>query len=393
MSRLKYIYHPLCWLSLFIIVFSCSDTERLPILDPDDTKIMLETRADEQGFLIDDAGMRYVVPAGPPVIQFWATSDPEKIGNGVDAPLGTIQFPDGSEVSDYPEENKYPVTELQYPLDGSALTAVAYAPKELIVENNGLRLRVPDGTPVGPEEPAGRPDDPYLVGHVDIMTASAITGSGYLPFNEPLEFRHKQARVSFMAIKANTMTKLVRNVRIRVPYGDQIIDYLEWNPIEQDFMPVAFPKGYKPEGSPEGSPSNHYPGEHYFGQIWNGQGENIYDQLATAQSANPEPTDDFRYIGTVYLMPGKNQLECTISAHIGDRESDGDLYENEAYHYDFKQTIRFLDERGNPLTLQAGDSYVIRLIFSDDMISVKPHYPQWQPGGEEPLPIKPGNKD
>lgn len=378
MKKLTYnISRLICGTSLFIIILSCNHTDEPTPQLPSESNITLLTRADEGGFSADTSPLQYVISAGPPVVQFWQTTDPEKIGNGVNIPYGTIEFPEGSDISDYPEGNKYPVPGLKFPADGSALTAIAYAPKELVVENGGLRLRVPDGTPVGPEQPAGNPSDPYFTGHADIMTARAITGSGYLPFDKPLEFRHKQARVNFVAIKSIRMTKLVRNVRIKVPYASQLIDYLEWDAAEQDFMPVAFAKSRSDE--------------HYFGQIWNGQGKNPYDQLSTAQKDNPESTDDFRYIGTVYLTPGKNQVECTISAHIGDREHDDELYEDEKYHYDFKQTIKFLDPQGNPLTLQAGDSYVIRLIFSDDMISVKAYYPQWQSGGEEPLPIKPKN--
>lgn len=277
------------------------------------------------------------------VFIFWRISDYDADMTADERPAPYCVAKPSGEIDDY-AVTKYS-TGYNYPPNNEPVWATGYSPVCLREEQAAYStITLP----------------PDSVGLIDVLVAEdVVRGSALKPFEKPLTFVHAQTKLVFNAIKDSKVagTLFVRNVHVTVGSS-----YLPYRMEFVDQKCYAFNSDECPDLT----------------------GRTIGPGNTTNQLTDRE--DDKRVVDSIYVRPGLKQIELTVTADIDNTSAMDNPRTATA-----TTVVPFVDEEGNPLTLERGNRYTIDIVFSENRIQLNGYKTEWENGGNILLPVYPYN--
>lgn len=343
MSRLYHIAR-ICIVVALTVLLSCSSND--PNMSTEKA-MLLNSIVTTRSTSATSSATEYEKPEGTPCFIF-RTRD-TYVNQAVLSPY-CVSLP--PEKVDAYREYKY-ITGYNYPNDDDVF-ATGFSPSSLISETK-------EGTDAFRELTV--PEE--LMGKYDILIASQMeTGSAILPFSEPLEFMHAQVKLWLYARLDETMQKFIKNIRVTIG-ADQMLHKLQWDNSDPDPLKHAYKATEVTLLDTEV-------------QMTTGPGESAVQQLSKEEK---------RYIGFLYLIPGRDEVTLTITADMAN-EADG--FDNERFNpITIVTTVPFTDEDNERITLESNDSYEIEMKFNTDNVELVGRKKAWEDGGYIAIPINP----
>ena len=286
--------------------------------------------------------------ADTPVFLFWLATDFPNIAEGVYTQPYHEAWPfegiDAYKTKTYDTGKKYPA-------DDSEVWCTGYFPASLTVDD-GASPRSWTKLSVPAED----------IGILDVMVAKEhITGKSSAHFEkkdpkEPLVFIHAQSKVTFKAKMGTEMAqnRYLRNVRITIPHTE-LMGTLKW----EDGRYIAYERATD---------------------------ENIEVVLTDPETAQLDPNQAVREIGSVYIYPGQDAISVKVEMEMDNTPlfTSPEIISTEA---EVPFVLDNVAEYGN--VLRENDAYEITLVINYDSIALKGNKALWQDGGKIPLPFYP----
>ena len=288
------------------------------------------------------------------------------------APDFFVRTPDG-EIDDYQTE-KYN-TGVYYPLYDKVVYAAGLAPApgegglQFVTEGDYSQFNIPVG-------PSTYGDDAH--GAYDVMTTTKVQGNDTNPIAEPLLFKHALTKLSFDAILAESMPQFVKFITIEFP-GSAAALSVEWDETDET---------YKVTGGTDGTD------DFVFGNYWTLDGSSLIEGDPRANYTMFYQLNKTRAqrVGITYIVPPHaSSIPVTVKykmvGTVGGFDTPDPLYPIRDEEKDI--LLNFVDNNGDPISLEAGDSYSIRLVFNIYDIELIGKLRDWKDGGYISLPFQP----
>jgi hypothetical protein len=217
---------------------------------------------------------------------------------------------------------------------------------------------------------------PELLGEDSLYVASGVClGSETHPFSSPLQFVHASARLIVTAKLATGMPWPVKNVAVEQTDVSALLYRMTWKSYETaDSLSRC---GYVCET---------YNKKKDWDALSEAQQQAVRDRLKSFTYTANLPAYDHDLNGvavapidTFYLRPGTSAVTLNITATMGGTES---------YQVRGKKFL-FKNAKGKTITLQSGDSYELRLLFSKEDIQYGCQKLDFEDGGNFYVSIQP----
>lgn len=258
-------------------------------------------------------------------------------------------------------------TGINYPENNNSVMATGYAPYNVFT---------PMATVLNPtdEQPASADystltltsSDVVLPGKVDVLVAQELEeGSSLRPFTQTksLTFGHAQSKLLFKARRDNGVQKFFKNVVVTIG-GKYLLKELKWGKTADET-----PYCYKASAAFN---------DEVRCEIGPGETES---QLQAGAGSE-------RTIGELYIYPGLQQITFSLRATMANNVKDFDDVTKTKEVTSSAVEVTFVDAQ-QPITLQAGDSYEVILVFQEDKIELVGRKMPWEDGGNIIIPVYP----
>ena len=331
-SRITY----LIFASAFLLACSGCTSERIERTPAGKEMSLQYTRSDETD--------------GPFVFLFWKLSDLPDIGSGTPPAPYHVAYPEG-EIDDYDDAQSNPRydTGKPYPSGNVRVAAVGYSPATLVQSQNYGVLSVPAGQG----------------GILDIMASQPIYGVESNPFSETMEFAHLQSQVNFRAIRGPYMANYVKKVEVQVAYDGNFVEKITWDGTDYRYKV----SNYSGSGS----------------ILTFGQDDDDPMLGSLPDAVNEADPKDYRDLGALYLTPGRTGMTITVKAQVAPPDA-ADIMDPQYTQTVSNVPVSFTVSN-MPITLLAGDSYQVTLVFEYGGIELVGRKMDWKNGGNIVLPV------
>lgn len=252
-------------------------------------------------------------------------------------------------------------TGINYPENNNSVMATGYAPYDAFLPIADPQLMLKDYSILILE-----PSTNTIPGKVDVLVAEELEEASSLrPFTQTksLTFVHAQTKLVFKARRDDGVKKYFKNVYVSIG-GKYLLKTLTWNT--------------------ESESSKYFKASASFG-------DEIMCEIGPGETTTQLQTGvgNERTIDEIYIYPGLKKIEFSLSAIMANNVGDLNDADKIKEVTSSSMEVSFVDENKQPITLQAGDSYEVILVFQEDKIELVGRKMPWEEGGNIIVPVYP----
>lgn len=274
-----------------------------------------------------------------------------------------------------------------YPLSNESLVCVGYSPA-----NSGIIHSTNFSEIYLPAEKLGQYD---FLAYKHPLYGSLTQPFDGDPSNRILQFIHAQSKVNFFVCLKEGFPKNVTDVKIKVKREGNLATRLR---AADRFRTYTYESVSPVNTLTDPVKTMTYPDEIVIDPDLDGllpEESASFPEPPSHAGAPEEENNPWRYIGSVYLIPGKSSLTITLTCKmfaINQSVEDATSfdYTDKVVEFDVMRSNSDPDDSGKETnTLYANEEYTVGLKLDEKSVNIQGHRVEWVNGGHIPIPVYP----